>query len=389
MFHPFMDVVARELGERGIATLRYQFPYMEQRARRPDPPKLAHATVRAAVAAAAKLAPALPLVAGGKSFGGRMTSQAQAASPLPGVRGLAFLGFPLHPAGRPSDERGEHLFAVEVPMLFLQGSRDKLAELGLLSRLIERLGERASLRLIQDADHSFRVSARAGRKDADVKQTGHDGCACRLDRVGDLPARLTAASRLGRAETVRGALARLRRLDLAITGWRGGHEGVEQFVRSLRHLLHRTAERGLVCLGRPRESTQLAHELQGGRADLFIRGGRFEVMQRPDVSAHGTSSMHIGGARPPTADAHARIRSPPQSSRPSRAQRPSSARPRESGDPPRPWIPAFAGMSGIMPWVRSVCATGIALGQVHNQPNTTETCTCPRRSRISTDTSLA
>ena len=177
MFHPFMDVVARELGERGIATLRSQFPYMEQRARRPDPPKLAHATVRAAVAAAAKLTPALPLVAGGKSFGGRMTSQAQAASPLPGVRGLAFLGFPLHPAGRPSDERAEHLFAVEVPMLFLQGSRDKLAELELLSGLIERLGERASLRLIEDADHSFRVPARAGRKDADVKRDMMDALA--------------------------------------------------------------------------------------------------------------------------------------------------------------------------------------------------------------------
>ena len=177
MFHPFMDVVARELGERGIATLRYQFPYMEQRSRRPDPPKLAHATVRAAVAAAAKLAPALPLIAGGKSFGGRMTSQAQAASPLPGVYGLAFLGFPLHPAGRPSDERAEHLFAVEVPMLFLQGSRDKLAELELLSGLIERLGERASLRLIEDADHSFRVPARAGRKDADVKRDMMDALA--------------------------------------------------------------------------------------------------------------------------------------------------------------------------------------------------------------------
>ena len=170
MFHPFMDVVARELGERGIATLRYQFPYMEQRARRPDPPKLAHATVRAAVAAAAKLTPALPLVAGGKSFGGRMTSQAQAASPLPGVRGLAFLGFPLHPAGRPSDARAEHLLAVEMPMLFLQGSRDKLADLGLLQPLMARLGERASLRLLQDADHSFRVPARAGRTDADVQR---------------------------------------------------------------------------------------------------------------------------------------------------------------------------------------------------------------------------
>jgi uncharacterized protein len=177
MFHPFMDVAARELGERGIATLRYQFPYMEQRARRPDPPKLAHATVRAAVAEAARLAPALPLVAGGKSFGGRMTSQAQAASPLPGVRGLAFLGFPLHPAGRPSDARAEHLFAVEVPMLFLQGSRDKLAELGLLQRLMERLGERASLRLLEDADHSFRVPARAGRKDADVTRDMMDALA--------------------------------------------------------------------------------------------------------------------------------------------------------------------------------------------------------------------
>jgi predicted alpha/beta-hydrolase family hydrolase len=170
MLHPFMGVAARELAERGIATLRYQFPYMEQGTRRPDPPNLAHATVRAAVAEAARLAPALPLVAGGKSFGGRMTSQAQAASPLPGVRGLAFLGFPLHPAGRPSDERAEHLFAVEVPMLFLQGSRDKLSDLGLLQRLVARLGERASLRLIQDADHSFRVPARTGRNDADVKR---------------------------------------------------------------------------------------------------------------------------------------------------------------------------------------------------------------------------
>src|SRR5881396_3751548 len=153
MTHPFMTAVASGLAERGIATLRYQFPYMEQGSKRPDAPKLAHATVRAAVVEASRLVPELALFAGGKSFGGRMTSQAQAASPLPGVRGLAFLGFPLHPAGRPSDERGEHLFAVEVPMLFLQGSRDKLAELGLLSRLIDRLGERASLRLIQDADH--------------------------------------------------------------------------------------------------------------------------------------------------------------------------------------------------------------------------------------------
>ena len=166
MFHPFMEAVARELAQRGIATLRYQFPYMEQGGKRPDPPKLAHATVRAAVGQASQLMPTLPLVAGGKSFGGRMTSQTQAASALPGVRGLVFLGFPLHPAGRPSEERAVHLFHVEVPMLFLQGTRDRLADLGLLERLMERLGTRASLRLVQDADHSFRVPARA---DAVVK----------------------------------------------------------------------------------------------------------------------------------------------------------------------------------------------------------------------------
>src|SRR5215813_2788591 len=170
MFHPFMASVAMELSQRDIATLRYQFPFIEQGAKRPDAPKLAHATVRAAVAEARRVLPALPLVAGGKSFGGRMTSQAQAASPLPGVCGLAFLGFPLHPAGQPSDARAEHLFAVEVPMLFLQGSRDKLADLGLLQPLMERLGERASLRLVPDADHSFRVPARAGRTDADVQR---------------------------------------------------------------------------------------------------------------------------------------------------------------------------------------------------------------------------
>jgi predicted alpha/beta-hydrolase family hydrolase len=170
MFHPFMAAVARELGQRGIATLRYQFPYMEQGAKRPDAPKLAQATVRAAVAQAARVVPTVPLVAGGKSFGGRMTSQAQVASALPDVCGLAFLGFPLHPAGRPSDERGEHLFKVEVPMLFLQGTRDKLADVALLQRLRERLGARASLQLFQDADHSFHVPARAWRKDADVRR---------------------------------------------------------------------------------------------------------------------------------------------------------------------------------------------------------------------------
>jgi len=183
MFHPFMDGAAKGLAERGIATLRYQFPYMERGAKRPDPPKLAHATVRAAVAEAARLAPALPLLAGGKSFGGRMASQAQAASPLPGVCGLAFLGFPLHPAGRPSDARAEHLLEVEVPMLFLQGSRDKLADLELLQRLTARLGERASLRLMQDADHSFHVPARTGRRDADVQREMLDTLAAWIGSV--------------------------------------------------------------------------------------------------------------------------------------------------------------------------------------------------------------
>jgi hypothetical protein len=169
MTHPFMASVAAELAARHIATLRYQFPYMEAGARRPDPPRLAQATVRAAVAEAARLLPALALVAGGKSFGGRMTSQAQAASRLPGVRGLAFLGFPLHPSGRPSDERAAHLSDVTVPMLFLQGTRDALADVTLLGPLVERLGPRASLRLFDDADHSFHVPARSGRKDADVR----------------------------------------------------------------------------------------------------------------------------------------------------------------------------------------------------------------------------
>src|SRR6476660_997355 len=170
MTHPFLTDMAAGLATRGIATFRYQFPYMEQGAKRPDAPKLAQATVRAAVSEAARLMPKLALIAGGKSFGGRMTSQAQAASPLPGVRGLVFLGFPLHPPGQPSDARAEHLFEVEVPMLFLQGSRDKLADPELLQRLIARLGERASLRLMQDADHSVHVPARAGRRDADVQK---------------------------------------------------------------------------------------------------------------------------------------------------------------------------------------------------------------------------
>jgi predicted alpha/beta-hydrolase family hydrolase len=170
MAHPFMAQVAAGLAERGIASLRYQFPYMERRAKRPDPPALAQAAVRAAVAEAARRLPAFALVAGGKSFGGRMTSQAQSVAPLPGVRGLAFLGFPLHPAGKPSQERAKHLFDVRVPMLFLQGSRDALADLALLRPVVERLGERASLRVFDDADHSFHVPARSGRRDADVRR---------------------------------------------------------------------------------------------------------------------------------------------------------------------------------------------------------------------------
>ncbi|HKE43210.1 MAG TPA: alpha/beta family hydrolase [Steroidobacteraceae bacterium] len=169
MRHPFMAAVAADLDALGIATLRYQFPYMEQRSKRPDPPARCHATVRAAVTEAARLLPGVPLFAGGKSFGGRMTSQAQALSPLPGVHGLAFLGFPLHPPGKPSVERGEHLLDVHIPMLFLQGARDEFASLDLLQALLVRLGERATLRLSADADHSFHVPARSGRSDAQVR----------------------------------------------------------------------------------------------------------------------------------------------------------------------------------------------------------------------------
>jgi predicted alpha/beta-hydrolase family hydrolase len=168
MAHPFMAAVADGLEERRIATLRYQFPYMERGSKRPDAPKLAQATVRAAVAEASRLHPKLALFAGGKSFGGRMTSQAQAEAPLPGVRGLVFLGFPLHAPGRPSDERGKHLFDVRVPMLFLQGTRDEFADPSLLQPLIERLGVRASFKAFMDADHSFHVPKRTGRSDAQV-----------------------------------------------------------------------------------------------------------------------------------------------------------------------------------------------------------------------------
>jgi hypothetical protein len=168
MRHPSISAVAAGLAGLGIATLRYQFPYMERGSRRPDPPPLCHATVRAGVAAAARLARGLPLVAGGRSFGGRMTSQAQALEPLAGVRGLAFLAFPLHPAGEPSGQRAEHLANVSIPMLFLQGTRDALAERALIEAVVGRLGARGTLSLIEDADHSFHVPARSGRTNPQV-----------------------------------------------------------------------------------------------------------------------------------------------------------------------------------------------------------------------------
>lgn len=185
MDHPFMVDVARKLALRGVATLRYQFPYMERGARRPDPPQVAQATVRAAVAAALSLLPELPLIAGGKSFGGRMTSQTQAKASLQGVWGLAFLGFPLHPAGRPSQDRAEHLFDVKIPMLFLQGTRDALASLDQLEPLCKKLGTLATLKLFADADHSFHVPVRTGRKDTQVLGDVVDVLAAWLDGVTD------------------------------------------------------------------------------------------------------------------------------------------------------------------------------------------------------------
>lgn len=183
MTHPFLTAVADRLAERGIATLRYQFLYMEKGSKRPDPPRVAHAAVRAAVQEASRLVPDIALFAGGKSFGGRMTSQAQALSPLPAVRGLVFLGFPLHPPGKPSDERGKHLFDVQIPMLFLQGTRDEFAQLELLEPLCKKLGDRAMLKLFQEADHSFHVPARTGRKDAEVRIELLDALAEWIDMV--------------------------------------------------------------------------------------------------------------------------------------------------------------------------------------------------------------
>jgi predicted alpha/beta-hydrolase family hydrolase len=174
MTHASMEMVAAGLAERGIATLRYQFPYMEKGSKRPDAPAVAHAAVRAAVSEAGRRCGALPLIAGGRSFGGRMTSQAQALSPSPGVRGLAFLGFPLHPAGKPSSERAKHLTGVNIPMLFLQGTRDALAELNLLEPVVKDLGSRAQLRLLEGADHSFHVLKSSGRNDREVMDEALD-----------------------------------------------------------------------------------------------------------------------------------------------------------------------------------------------------------------------
>jgi len=177
MTHKAMTATADGLVERGVAVLRYQFPYMEKGSKRPDPPRIAHEAVRAAAAEAARLAPDLPLFAGGRSFGGRMTSQAQADAPLPGVRGLAFLGFPLHPAGKPGIERAAHLERVEVPMLFVTGERDALAELDLLRPVVAGLGERATLHLVAHADHSFKVAARSGRTAAEAEAEALDALA--------------------------------------------------------------------------------------------------------------------------------------------------------------------------------------------------------------------
>jgi predicted alpha/beta-hydrolase family hydrolase len=183
MLHPSMEALAAGLAARHFATFRYHFPYMEEGGRRPDPPRVAHATVRAAVAEARRLLPDLPLIAGGRSFGGRMTSQAQAASPLPGVRGLVFFAFPLHPPKQISGERATHLGDVHIPMLFLQGSRDAMADSDELLSLIEGLGDRATLQMLMDADHSFHVPARSGKTDREIMDEALDAFVDWLERV--------------------------------------------------------------------------------------------------------------------------------------------------------------------------------------------------------------
>ena len=170
MDHAFMAAIAQGLAERGIATLRFNFPYMEQGSKRPDLPAVAHAAIRGAMAEASRRLPGLPLFAGGKSFGGRMTTQAQALEPLPGVQGIVLVGFPLHPSGKPSTERAAHLAEVKLRMLFLQGTRDGLAELGLIMQTTAELGRRATLHIVEGADHAFHVLVRSGRNDAQVRE---------------------------------------------------------------------------------------------------------------------------------------------------------------------------------------------------------------------------
>ena len=182
MNHAFMTSVAAGLAERDVATLRYQFPFIERGAKRPDVPRVAHATVRAAVATAIAAMPDVALFAGGKSFGGRMTSQAQAETALAQVRGLIFLGFPLHPPGKPSVDRAHHLAQVMCPMLFLQGTRDELAEVELIHGVVSELGDRATLQLFDDADHSFHVRARSGRSDRQVLDSVLDAMAAWMAR---------------------------------------------------------------------------------------------------------------------------------------------------------------------------------------------------------------
>lgn len=177
MEHPIMDLNARGLAARGIATLRFQFPYMERGGGRPDAPPVAHAAIRAAAKAAADLAPDLPLFAGGRSYGGRMTSQAQSIEPIAGVRGLVFLGFPLHPAGKPAADRADHLERVEVPMLFISGDRDALADMSLLKPLIKGLGERATLHVVKGGDHGLIVLKSSGRTPADAQNEALDTAA--------------------------------------------------------------------------------------------------------------------------------------------------------------------------------------------------------------------
>jgi uncharacterized protein len=183
MRHASMDKIAEGLSDRGIATFRFNFPYMENKQGRPDQPAVAHATIRAAVEEAARLCPGVTLVAGGKSFGGRMTSQAQAKAPLPGVKGLAFLGFPLHADKKPSTERAEHLAHVGIPMLFLQGTRDGLADLGLLRSVVEALGAKATLHEVEGGDHSFAVLKKSGRTNDEALAEVLDTLAAWIDQL--------------------------------------------------------------------------------------------------------------------------------------------------------------------------------------------------------------